>query len=335
MNTQQPVEEISTPSNVVKLPYSVTRRAYTRRPRRLKNGSPEERSILAAAAERARGHVLRLADEVVDEPPAAKLLLEVATDEARASPADRDGWLRGFAQRLRAARMALGISEDEAAAAAGISLRTWRRFEATGRGRRCTSAVGRFAMHYRVSLDDLFRDEEAPAPASAAPDPACVLSETGRNERLRRDRRAVWRRAQLKLTYWRACQKFHFAIYQNREVLDDLDCPAALRRKHGDFSEPWVLDNQLLVRIKDAEVDLILTPAPDVASLKWKQQAIKHIWYRTPNADSEYLRRHIGLKQSPFRDIEQAIAADAAFLAAHPARQCKANKQRRGSSGEQ
>ena len=38
----------SSPSNVIKLPYSVTRGAYSRRPRRSKNGTPEERAAKAA-----------------------------------------------------------------------------------------------------------------------------------------------------------------------------------------------------------------------------------------------------------------------------------------------
>lgn len=184
-----------------------------------------------------------------------------------------------------------------------------------------------FAMKYealplaeRQMISDMVRADLAKSELDK-PEGEPKLSEPGRNKKLRLDRRAAWRRAKHKLDYWSAYQKLHFAIYNNREVLDDLECPAALRRKHGDFSEPWILDNELLNRAQAAEVDLLLTPAPDVASLNWKQRRVKHQWYQPPNADTEYLRRHYGHKQSPFRDIEHAIADDEAWLEAHPARQ--------------
>ena len=57
----------------------------------------------------------------------------------------------GFGHRLRVTRLALGITETEAATVAGRSVDTWRKYEATGKGR-CTQAVCRFASHYGVSL---------------------------------------------------------------------------------------------------------------------------------------------------------------------------------------
>jgi transcriptional regulator with XRE-family HTH domain len=62
---------------------------------------------------------------------------------------------RGFGHRLRVTRIALGITEAQAATAAGCSVDTWRKYEATGKGR-CTIPVCRFARHHNVSLDWIF-----------------------------------------------------------------------------------------------------------------------------------------------------------------------------------
>lgn len=196
-NKQSAPAPIGAPSNVVKLPYSVTRRAYTRRPRRLKNGCPEEQSILAAAAAGARGHILRLVEapktahvrhskpqHVADLAKAAHVqdsktcstearvftVTEFAMACEKLSAGERRriseeikglvdaAWFRGFAQRLRETRIGLGISEADAARAAGCLVTTWRKYEGTGRGR-CTFAVASFAKQYGVSLDDLLPAE--------------------------------------------------------------------------------------------------------------------------------------------------------------------------------
>ena len=62
---------------------------------------------------------------------------------------------RELGHRLRVTRIALGITEAQAAAVAGRTVDTWRKYEATGKGR-CTQAVVRFAAQYHVSLDWLF-----------------------------------------------------------------------------------------------------------------------------------------------------------------------------------
>lgn len=248
---------IGAASNVVKLPYSVTRRAYTRRPRPLKNGSPEEGAILAAAAERARGHVLRLADAA-------------ATDQA---------------------------------------------------------STAMTTEQFREAIEEL-----SPADRQVLSDKMiAALSETGRNEQLRRKRRDVWQAAEAKVAYWEAWSRLHSAIERTQrcDVLDGLGCPAVLRRMH-DSDEPWILDNEIRQRIRAAEIEMLLTPAPTVAALKFKKAKLLHPWYRRDaDADAEYLRKHFKLPLSPFRDIEQAIADDEAWLEAHPARQCKANARRR------
>jgi transcriptional regulator with XRE-family HTH domain len=71
----------------------------------------------------------------------------------------RDGFdYKGFARRLRRNRIALGLSEEEAAAAAGRTIETWRHYENTGRGH-ITEPLLRFCEKYNVSLDWLFDDD--------------------------------------------------------------------------------------------------------------------------------------------------------------------------------
>ena len=67
---------------------------------------------------------------------------------------------RAFGHRLRVTRLALGITEAEAAKAAGRSVDTWRKYEPTGKGH-CTMPLLRFAHHYDVSLDWLIAGDAA------------------------------------------------------------------------------------------------------------------------------------------------------------------------------
>lgn len=54
-------------SNVVKFPYDVSRRAHSRKPRRSKNGTPEERAAKAGAAQGAPAAVIELErNETID-----------------------------------------------------------------------------------------------------------------------------------------------------------------------------------------------------------------------------------------------------------------------------
>jgi hypothetical protein len=57
-----------------------------------------------------------------------------------------------LAHRLRVTRIALGISEKEAAASAHRGVRTWRKYETTGKGR-VDYPVVLFCQRYDVSLD--------------------------------------------------------------------------------------------------------------------------------------------------------------------------------------
>jgi hypothetical protein len=66
-------------------------------------------------------------------------------------------------------------------------------------------------------------------------------------------------------------------------------------------------DLQLVERYREALVKQLLTPAPDLRSVTWKQAAL---------AQGQY--RYVGVSD---QRIERAIAEDLAFLAAHPVRQ--------------
>ena len=58
---------------------------------------------------------------------------------------------KAFGQRLREARVRLGLTEQEAAKAAGRSVATWRLYEETGNGHVTRPAL-EFYSKYRVAL---------------------------------------------------------------------------------------------------------------------------------------------------------------------------------------
>jgi hypothetical protein len=105
-------------SNVIKFPCNTSHRVHSRKPRRSKNGTPSPAK--ARMAKRRGGY--------------------------------RSFDYQGFGHRLRVTRIALGITEAEAAAAAGRGVDVWRKYEATGKGN-CTMPVLRFAEQYDVSFD--------------------------------------------------------------------------------------------------------------------------------------------------------------------------------------
>lgn len=70
----------------------------------------------------------------------------------------------GFAKRLREARTALGITEEQAARAAGVSVVTWHRYERTGRGR-ITRALLNFSAVFSLSLDWVIAGDERMRPS--------------------------------------------------------------------------------------------------------------------------------------------------------------------------
>jgi hypothetical protein len=78
-------------------------------------------------------------------------------------------------------------------------------------------------------------------------------------------------------------------------------------------------DLRLVERYREALVKQLLTPAPDLRSVKWKQAALAGGQHRYTGVKSERIGR--------------AIADDLAFLAAHPLRQSNRRSARAKDDG--
>jgi hypothetical protein len=128
--------------------------------------------------------------------------------------------------------------------------------------------------------------------------PAKSVSVTAENGRLRDERHEVWRMAEVSTRYWRHRTEFDDAVSwaQRVGVLEGSFHPAV----NSDHRGPNV------ARYRAALVNQLLTPAWDVASVKWKQQALAGGQHRYTDVKPER--------------IERAIADDLEFLAAHPVR---------------
>jgi hypothetical protein len=136
-----------------------------------------------------------------------------------------------------------------------------------------------------------------------APDDAETLTITNRNKRLREQRYDVWRKAAAATCYWRAMLDLHHAI----SVGQDHGIPETSR--HPPTTQyNW----PLLENYRKAEVEQLLTPAPTVALVKWKQDVFAKGQYRFTDVKKER--------------IEKAIADDLAFLASHAIRRVPAAK---------
>jgi hypothetical protein len=124
------------------------------------------------------------------------------------------------------------------------------------------------------------------------------LTETCKNQRLRDARREVWHDAGAVTAYWRARLDWHSALEfaQGRGIADADRFPPADNESRQSLVDTW----------RAALVKQLLTPAWDVASVKWKQMALARGEHRYTDVKPER--------------IERAIADDLAFLAAHPVR---------------
>ncbi len=127
------------------------------------------------------------------------------------------------------------------------------------------------------------------------------LSKTAENEHLRADRREVWRMAEAATHYWRARLDFGDAVLcvQRWEMPEGRSHAIVTHEDCGSMVNRW----------RAAMVKQLLTPAPDVAAVKWKQIALA--------------RRQHAYTDVKTESIERSIADDLAFLAAHPVRQSK------------
>lgn len=134
---------------------------------------------------------------------------------------------------------------------------------------------------------------------------AAPLSTTAENGRLRQERNEVWQMAEATTRYWEARLDFEDAVSwaQQMETPEGHLHPAV----DPDYRMP------ILGKYRAALVKQLLTPAWNVASVKWKQMELA-------------AGKHHYTGVEPER-IERAIADDLAFLAAHPVRQSNRRRQ--------
>jgi hypothetical protein len=128
-------------------------------------------------------------------------------------------------------------------------------------------------------------------------------TETGRNFRLRQQRRADWCRADAIREYWKATREMDSAVHrvQQHELPE------------GDLHEPLVPGScwPIIAKHRAAIMAQLLTPAPTAREVEWKRAVFK-------GGDHEYT-------DIKAERIERSIAEDVEFLRTHPTR--RAGKQ--------
>jgi hypothetical protein len=157
-----------------------------------------------------------------------------------------------------------------------------------------TAQIIQFAA-LRPKLGKKIGTRSAPIPA-----PQCEegVSDTAGNQRLRSNRRDVWREADAVMDYWHAVMKMDTAI----SLVQNCGAPEGDLHPPRDPKGYWTL----VANWREAWARLMLTPAPDMLSVTWKRAQLKAGYHK-----------HTDLK--PER-IERAIADDIEFLKAHPSR---------------
>lgn len=130
------------------------------------------------------------------------------------------------------------------------------------------------------------------------PLPTAVLVDTAYNSQMRKMRFAKWRKAEATTTSYHAAIQLHHAFH-SFAIRDK--SPAGLEAVRSSL---WSIDvSTLVAKWRQAVADQIQTPAFDQASVQWKRQAAKKPYLPISG-----------------EQIEAAIAADVAWLAAHPSR---------------
>ncbi|MEH2570244.1 hypothetical protein [Bradyrhizobium sp. AZCC 2289] len=144
----------------------------------------------------------------------------------------------------------------------------------------------------RMSRVELDQEPEIPARDEAE-------TITLRNRNLRDARKDAWRQAEVIREYWRARLDMERAIadVQNHDLPEGNYHP-----RHDDPNE----DLRLLANWRQALARQLLTPAPYASAVAWKRAALKSGQHEYTDVKTER--------------IERVIAADVAWLAAHPVR---------------
>jgi len=129
--------------------------------------------------------------------------------------------------------------------------------------------------------------------------------DTASNQHLRNQRRAIWERVEAAREYWSARYELDMAIRcsQNKGVSE------------GGLHPAWkVEDHKMLYAKRDEETTKqLLTPGYDLVSIEWKRRRLAR-WPEHYTTDQK-------------KRIEKLIAADLAFLTAHPIRRDPGSKQ--------
>ena len=140
-----------------------------------------------------------------------------------------------------------------------------------------------------------------------------TLTETCKNQRLRKSRRDAWRTAEHLTSFARARMDWHAAL----SCAQSWSVPGADHYPSADEGDGRF---DLVAIWRETLVQQMLTPAPDLSAIAWKRTQLKGGQHE-----------HIGVKAET---IARAIAADEKWLAAHPSKRSKpmsdeAKQQRR------
>jgi hypothetical protein len=137
------------------------------------------------------------------------------------------------------------------------------------------------------------------ATVSARKRPAAEpTTETAKNAQLRKKRQEAWREAEAVTRYWHARLSFEDAV----QWVQRMNLPVG--RFHPPVADSYRMP--MVASWRDAIVKQLLTPAPDARAIIWKKAALAAGDHRYTSVKTER--------------IEQAIADDLDFLAAHPTR---------------
>ena len=138
-----------------------------------------------------------------------------------------------------------------------------------------------------------------------------TLSTTAKNGRQRERRKEIWRMAEAATRYWRVRLDFDDAVgfAQRMEIPEGSYHPVVESNDRYATVELW----------RKALVKQLLTPAPDTASVKWKQTVL-----------AGRSLRHTDVKPERLKHI---IDEDLAFLAAHPVRQSNRSARAKDDGG--
>ncbi|WP_426615757.1 hypothetical protein [Bradyrhizobium sp. McL0616] len=135
--------------------------------------------------------------------------------------------------------------------------------------------------------------------------PPELQTETGKNAKLRLQRREAWWQAERQVEYWKACMKMHHAISNvQRAGMPEGDNHQEAEHWH------W---HPIAENYRKAVARLFLTPASTQLNIAWKKKAL---------AAKEHNYTELTDKQ-----IERAIQRDLEFLAAHPTRRKREDRR--------